>query len=90
MNKQTLAIAEKVRLERLHQLQNESFVIKKPIKMYLSFNTFFLELWEKRKTTGVNFASWDSVYKQLNNFNKKVLFTEITERLLEEFKSYLL
>lgn len=90
MNKQTLAIAEKVRVERLHQLQNESFGIKKPTKMYLNFNIFFLELWEERKRTGVNFASWDSVYKQLNNFNKKILFTEITERLMEEFKAYLL
>ncbi len=90
MNKQTLAIAEKVRVERLHHIQNENFGIKKPTKMYLSYNDFFRELWKERERTGVNFGSWDSVYKHLNSFNKNIFFTEITERLMEEFKAYLL
>jgi integrase/recombinase XerD len=49
-----------------------------------------MELWNERKRTGVNFGSWDSVYKHLNNFNKTVLLTEINERFMEEFKAYLL
>ncbi len=90
MNKQTLAVAEKIRVERLHQMQNDVFGFKRPTKMYRNFNEFFLEIWKERKRTGVNFDSWDSVYKHLNNFNKEILFTELTERYMEEFKAYLL
>lgn len=90
MNKQTLAIAERIRVERLHQIQNESYGFKKPTKIYLNFNLFFSELWKERERTGVNFGSWDSVYKHLNNFNKSILLTEVNERLMEEFKAYLL
>lgn len=90
MNKQTLAIADRIRVERLHQLQNETFGFKKPSKTYINFNKFFNELWKERQKTGVNFSSWDSVYKHLNNFNKTILFTELNERLMEEFKAFLL
>ena len=90
VNKQTLQIAERIRVERLHQLQNDAFGYKQPVKTFISFNDYFLELWKERQRTGVNFGSWDSVYKHLNNFNKKILFTELSERFLEEFKVYLL
>ncbi|HBK82742.1 MAG TPA: recombinase [Flavobacterium sp.] len=90
MNKQTMEIAEKIRVERLYRLQNEGYGYKKPTKTYQNFNKFFLELWEERQKNGVNFGSWDSVYKHLNNFNKNISFTEIDERLMEQFKTYLL
>lgn len=90
MNKQTLAIADRIRVERLHQLQNEAFGFKKPEKKYLSYNEYFLELLKERRRTGINLSTWESVNKHLNNYNKSILFTEITERYLEEFKSYLL
>jgi integrase len=90
MNKQTLAIAERIKIERLHQLQNEAFGFKKPVKKYLNYNDFFVELLEERKRTNINLSTWEGVYKHLINFNKSILFTEITERYLEEFKSYLL
>ena len=65
MNKQTQFIAEKIKVERLHQLQNDAYGFKRPGKSYPTFNDYFLELLEDRKRTGVNFDSWDSVYKHL-------------------------
>lgn len=90
MNKQTLTIAEKIRVDRLHQIQNDAFGFKMPEKKYLTYNEYFLELLKERRRTGINQCTWESVCKHLNNYNKSILFTEITERYLEEFKSYLL
>ncbi len=89
MNKQTLAIAEKIKVERLHQIQNEGFGFKQPEKKYNTYNQFFLELLKERRRTGINQCTWESIYKHLNNYNKSILFTEINDRYLEEFKSYL-
>jgi len=89
MNKQTLLIAEKVRVERLHQIQNEGFGFKQPEKKYNTYNQYFFELLKERRRTGINQCTWESIYKHLNNYNKSILFTEINERYLEEFKSYL-
>ncbi|WP_309613993.1 site-specific integrase [Flavobacterium sp.] len=89
MNKQTLAIAEKIKVERLHEIQNEGFGFKKPEKKYNTYNQFFLELLEERRRTGINQCTWESIYKHLNNYNKSILFTQLSERYLEEFKSYL-
>lgn len=90
MNKQTLEIAEKIRVERLYQIQNDAFGFKMPEKKYFTYNEYFLELLKERRRTGINQCTWESVYRHLNNYNKSILFTEITERYLEEFKSYLL
>lgn len=90
MNKQTMEVAQKIRVERLHQLQNDTYGFKRNDTSYRNFNEFFLELWKERKRTSVNFDSWDSVYKHLNNFDKAIPFAQITERYLEEFKVFLL
>jgi integrase len=90
MNKQTIAIAERIQTDRLQQLQNDTFGYKKPEKTYRNFNEYFLELLKERERTGVNLVSWDSVYKHLNKFNNSISFTELTDRLLEEFKANLL
>lgn len=90
MNKQTVAIAERIQTDRLQQLQNDTFGYKKPEKTYRTFNEYFHELLKERERTGVNLVSWDSVYKHLNRFNNSIAFTEITDRLLEEFKANLL
>lgn len=90
MNKQTYAIAERIQTERLHQLQNDAFGFKKPQKTYRTFNEYFFELLKERERTGVNLVSWECVYKHLDNFDNSILFTELTDRFLEEFKAKLL
>ncbi|WP_159798886.1 site-specific integrase [Flavobacterium sp. MK4S-17] len=90
MNKQTYAIAERIQTERLYQLQNDIFGFKKPEKTYRTFNEYFLDLVAERERTGVNLVSWECVYKHLNKFNSSILFTDLTVRYLEEFKSKLL
>lgn len=90
MNKQTYAIAERIQTERLYQLQNDAFGFKKPEKTYRTFNEYFLDLVAERERTGVNLVSWECVYKHLNKFNNTILFTDLTDRYLEEFKSKLL
>ncbi len=90
MNKQTLAIAERAQTDRLQQTQSDSFGYKRIEKTYRTFNEFFHELLDERKRTSINLVSWDSVYKHLNNFNNSILFTELTDRFLEEFKAKLL
>lgn len=90
MNKQTLAIAERIKVERLHQIQNENFGFKQVEKKYNTYNQFFLELLKERRRTGINLCTWESIYKHLNEFNKTILFTQISERYLEEIKSFLL
>lgn len=61
MNKQTLAIAERIKVERLHQIQNEGFGFKKAEKKYITYNEYFLELLQERERTGINLGTWDSV-----------------------------
>lgn len=90
MNKQTMSVAEKIKVEKLFLIQNDVFGFKQPEKNYRTFNEFFYELWQERERTGINFDSWDSVSKHLNNFNENIPFTHLTERYLEEFKAYLL
>jgi integrase len=90
MNKQTYAIAERIQTERLYQLQNDAYGFKKPQKTYKTFNEYFLELVADRERTGVNLVSWECVYKHLNKFNHTTLFTDLTDRYLEEFKAKLL
>lgn len=90
MNKETMAIAQKVKIEKLHFLQNNIFGFKTDSLSFISFNDFFKSLWKEREKTGVNFDSWDSVYKHMQNFNDRINFSEIDERLLEKFKVYLL
>lgn len=90
VNKETMYIAEKVRVERLHQLQNNAFGFKTNSEKFLTFNEFFKSLWKDRENSGINFDSWDSVYKHLESFNSKIFFGNIDERFLENFKNYLL
>lgn len=90
MNKQTYSIAERIQTERLHQLQNDAYGFKRPEKTFRTFNEYFFELVEDRKSSGTNLVSWECVYKHLCIFNKSILFTEISDRLLEKIKAELL
>ncbi|WP_181042886.1 hypothetical protein [Apibacter adventoris] len=51
MNKQTISVAEKIKVERLFQIQNDVFGFKQLEKIYRTFNEFFYELWQERERT---------------------------------------
>lgn len=89
-NKETMEIAKKVQVDRLRSLQHNSFGYTAPIKCTQTFNEYFGSIVADRKRTGVNYEGWLSAHKQLNKFKKSIHFFEITEQLLEEYRSFLL
>lgn len=89
-NKETLAIAERQKIERLHQLQNNIFGFKTKSMEFKSFNEFFKTLKKEREKTGVSLGCWLGVYNHIESYNPNISFSEIDERFLENFKAYLL
>lgn len=55
MNKQTISVAEKIKVERLFQIQNDVFGFKQLEKIYRTFNEFFYKLWQESERTKINF-----------------------------------
>lgn len=89
-NKETWEIARKVQVKTLSDLQHKVFGFKAPVKSVQTFNQFFDSMVKERKKTGVNYDGWLSAQKQLDDFKDNIEFYDVTEDLLEEFKSHLL
>lgn len=95
-NKQTLLLAEQIRLKRDNEINkpeiyNEFEKQQNEIKAKgeLSFLAYFEKLMDKR--TGSNYATWSTAYEYLKDFSKGNLkFSELTAPYCNDYKDYLL
>lgn len=95
-NKETLQLAEQIRQKRENRInkpevyskyEQEQLELKK--KSEQSFIEYFKKLMDKRKAS--NHDNWAATYKYLLSFTKGALrFADVTERLCNDFKEYLL
>lgn len=89
-NKETLLLAESIAAKKLLQLQDENYGIKKSFKTDTNFVDYFRLQTEKRIYSSGNHGNWDSVLKYIIKFGGEViLFKEIDEQWVENFKHYL-
>lgn len=89
-NKETIRLAEQLKLKRLTEIQQIGLGIRIPQKNNKTFSEYFNDLVSERIKTGKNHETWVSVNKHLNDFKKPILFGELTEDFLEAFRAYLL
>lgn len=95
-NSSVLAIAEQIRLKRENHLnkpeiytefEKERLRIREAGKQ--NFVEYFRKLAKKRKAS--NYDNWNSALKYLEKFTKgTLLFADVNEAVLEDFKEYLL
>jgi integrase len=90
-NKQTVALAEQIKAQRLLDLQSGKYKMKKA-KMDYSFIEYFKQLAKDRLNSKGNYGNWDSTLKHLVSFSKRkdVKFADIDETWLMRLKHYLL
>ncbi|GAL86817.1 integrase [Sporocytophaga myxococcoides] len=90
-NKETLALAEKIRAKRLLELQSLSHGFVPEFKKQTDFLEYFKMLVEDKNSSKSNFDSWNSCYQQLKKFAKPgITFADIDENLINKFKEHLL
>ena len=95
-NTETLSLAKSIRQKRENLLnkpeiynQYETEQLRKQKLLKGSFIEYFEKLVNKR--TGSNYSNWFSALKYFKAFtNGNIKFEELNERLLEDFKDYLL
>jgi integrase len=95
-NNNVFAIADQIRLKRENNLnkpeiysefEKERLKIQEAGKQ--NFVEYFRKLTKKRKSS--NYANWNSALNYLESFTKgSLLFVDINEEVLEDFKEYLL
>lgn len=91
-NKKTMLLAESIRskilLEEQHKEHNLSHLIQKESSS--NFISYFKEQTKKRFNSTGNYGNWDSALKHLIKYKgENVLFSEVDNVWLEEFKEYL-
>jgi integrase len=92
LNEKILLTAEKLRITIQEQIINGTFG-QKYINKEISFLTWFEELTEKRKKSGINYETWRSALKHLKKFledREVILVKNLTTPLLEDIKTYFL
>lgn len=86
-NKEALELAEKVRVKRQNEVETQTFGFVKDLKGS-DFLEYFKLLLDRRN--GTNKDNWHSAYNYLVDFSGgKIMFSDINERWLNDFKSYL-
>lgn len=91
-NKEAWRLAELIRNEYENDMLNHKYGKEDPAKKYnYSFIEYFQVLVQQRFESNVNFDTWYSVNKHLNEFTGgKMKFSEINETWLEAIRAYLL
>ncbi|ALM47818.1 integrase [Flavobacterium psychrophilum] len=94
-NTDQLKIAESIRQQRenfFNKPEIYSQYEKEQLRIKENGERNFLEYFEKLadKRTGTNTDNWAAALKYLNKFNAKLKFADLNERILEDFKEFLL
>jgi integrase len=89
-NKKTMALADRLRSERLIELQDNEFGTQRQEKPKVNFIKFFEEKMEDRRDSQGNYGNWDAVLKFLKKCYGDVLMTdELTIEKCLKFQQYL-
>ena len=92
-NKQTLALANSIKAQRIVDIQNNKRGLKSDFKEKTLFYDYYRTLTEKRKKkeSKGNFSNWASCLRHLKKYDPRetLTFADITPKWIEGFKSYL-
>jgi len=90
-NKQSRALAEKMRNQRFSEIHQGIYGFQSETKRSKSFLDFFEELIKKRFTSQSNFDTWRSAFHYINDyFVNDLKMGELSVNKVEEFRDYLL
>lgn len=92
-NKDTLALANSIKAQRIVDIQNGTWGFKSDYKEQTLFYDYYRALTEKRKKkeSKGNFSNWASCLHHLKKYDPRetLTFADITPKWIEGFKSYL-
>lgn len=92
-NKDTLALANSIKAQRIVDIQNGTWGFKSDYKGQTLFYDYYRALTEKRKKkeSKGNFSNWASCLHHLKKYDPRetLTFADITPKWIEGFKSYL-
>lgn len=92
-NKQTLALANSIKAQRIVDIQNGAYGFKSDFKEQTLFYDYYNALTEKRrkKESKGNFSNWSSCLRHLKKYDPRpgLTFADITPKWVEGFKAYL-
>lgn len=92
-NKQTLALANSIKAQRIVEIQNNAWGFKSDYKEQTLFYDYYDALTEKRrkKESKGNFSNWASARRHLRKYDGRdnLTFADITPKWIEGFKNYL-
>lgn len=92
-NKQTMALANSIKAQRIVDIQNNAWGFKSDYKEQTLFYEYYDALTAKRKykETKGNFGNWSSARCHLKKFDGRdnLTFADITPKWIEGFKDYL-
>lgn len=92
-NKQTLALANSIKAQRIVEIQNNAWGFKSDYKEQTLFYDYYDALTEKRrkKESKGNFSNWASARRHLRKYDGRdnLTFADITPKWVEGFKNYL-
>lgn len=92
-NRQTLALANSIKSQRIVDIQNGAHGFKADYKEQTLFFDYYQALTNKRKKTESkgNFSNWSSCLHHLKKYEKRtnITFADITPKWVEGFRNYL-
>ena len=89
-NKKTMELVERLKAEKLIQLQDNKFGTVRIDHGDKNFIAFFREKTDDRYNSSGNYGNWDSVYKHLVKcFGEKLKMSEVNTAMCNQFKKYL-
>lgn len=92
-NKQTLALANSIKAQRIVDIQSGAHGFKSEYKEETLFYEYYIALTEKRKKkeSKGNFSNWSSCLRHLRKYEprKNITFADITPKWIEGFHDYL-
>ena len=89
-NDYNLSLAEQIRSKRFFELQSQKFGLFDPGKMKASFMKYMKSELTKRFDEDLNYASWKSAFRQIQNYCPvDILFEDLNRGWVEGFRIYL-
>lgn len=92
-NRETLALANSIKAQRIVDIQNGAYGFKSGFKEDTRFFDYYIALIEKRKKkeSKGNFSNWASCLRHLRKYEprKNITFADITPKWVQGFKDYL-
>ncbi len=90
INKDTLALAEKIKNKRQSEIDNGTYGFDSKQKKQTNFIDYIQSLSNKRYESKGNFGNWESLVKHLKKYaGLNLTFNDVNEKFCEDFRDYL-